>query len=106
MKKLGKSAPESVFLENDAVISPKDMHDCIIGRTQGVLDLILDYLECKDAEMSKDQLRCLLWQVEGNLRELRKVTDVWSEVERKMYQGRQELVSLHCVIPASYNSKL
>ncbi len=85
-----------MFLENDVVISPKDMHDCIIGRTQGGLDLTLDYLKCKDAEMNKDQLRCRLWQVEGNLRELRKVTDVWYEVERKMYHGRQELVSLHC----------
>ncbi len=71
------STPEDAFLENNPTISPIDMIECMIDRTTAVVRSLDKAMVCEHPGISKKDICSVLWQVEGNLVEIKKVANAW-----------------------------
>ena len=87
---LPASVSEDVFLNNAAKISPVNMQHSVIRRSLAILDCVVTLLESEDVEINKESIRSSLWQVEGNLEELRKIGDVWHKSQKTKRRRRSD----------------
>lgn len=72
--------PEEAFLENNPTISPVDMTNCILIRTEALINCLQVSLE--DTQyLTNETITAVLWQVSGNLEQIKKVTDKWHEAD-------------------------
>lgn len=75
------TTPEDCFLEKDVDVSHGNMAHCLIDRTAAIIEALHVALDVEEVVLTNDTLIRLLWQVSGNLDELRVVVDRWPKAK-------------------------
>lgn len=73
-----ETLPEKTFLENNPTISPIDMINATIFRTEAIVDCL--HVSLTDAPkgcMTNEMITAVLWQVSGNLELVNRIADAW-----------------------------
>lgn len=73
--------PEDAFLQNDPLISHKDMADYLISRSRAIIDALSLALQSNDIILGGDTIDDILGQVSCNLEQLKIVTERWPEAK-------------------------
>jgi hypothetical protein len=75
------STPEDAFLQPPPAIAPIDMVNCILDRTISIIECLDLSLDNEDREMSRNTISNTLWQIQGNLKQVKAVAVTWHEGE-------------------------
>ena len=83
------STPEDVFLEVNPAFSPinlVDMIDCVVTRTHSLMRCLAIALKTPE-EMPKETIADVMWQIGGNLEQIKKLTAIWDGVKEGYQDG-------------------
>jgi len=76
------TCPEDAFLESNLTISSIDMINCLVGRSEAVLQCLQLAMGNADFTPNRETVENAIWQVTGNLTEINKVAAQWHRSER------------------------
>lgn len=72
--------PEQAFLESNTNVSYIDMMNCLVTRTNAIINCLHVSLENTDTGcMTNDMITEVLWQVSGNLAQIDKLSNEWDK---------------------------